>query len=247
MSKINIAKYRPVKDIKGHLIFSNNGNVVACYRVQLPEIYSLSEKDFEDLHSNWFQAIKSLPVGTVVHKHDIYFKKSFTSENLPNDTFLSKATHDYFKGREHMEHHGYLFFTLTKNKQLNNPKYVNPFRKVDVKIPEVLQENLQRFRAAVNDSVSFINNGRKVSLIPLAEAEILNLGNAYFNGFNEGFDTAIELDKKNIQIGEHYFDVLAVNSERCFGEKSRRARSTNALPPMTSASIRDLSMALDFP
>lgn len=225
MSKINISKYQPITDIKDHLIFSNNGNVVACYRVELPEIYSLSEKDFEDMHSNWFQAMKSLPVGTVVHKQDIYFKRSFTSENLPNDTFLSKATHRHFKGRKHMEHHGYLFFTLTKNKQLNNSKYVNPFRKVATKVPEILQENLQRFKAAVNDSVSFINNGRKVSLTPLNSTEIIAMGNAYFNGFNDDFDTAIELGKKDIQIGEHHFDVLAVNSENCFGEKVQTSKT----------------------
>lgn len=176
------------------------------------------------MHSTWFQAMKSLPVGTVVHKQDIYFKKSFTAENLPNDTFLSKATHRHFKGREHMEHHGYLFFTLTKNKQLNNAKYINPFRKVDAKVPEVLQENLQSFKAAVNDSVSFINNGRKVSLIPLSEHEILTLSNSYFNGFNAGFDTAIELGRKHIQIGENYFDVLAVNSEGCFGENVQTSK-----------------------
>ena len=91
MSKINISKYHPITHIKDHLIFSNNGNVVACYRVELPEIYSLSEKDFEDMHSNWFQAMKSLPIGTVIHKQDIYFKRMFTSEYLPKDTFLSKA------------------------------------------------------------------------------------------------------------------------------------------------------------
>ena len=224
MSKINISKYHPITHIKDHLIFSNNGNVVACYRVELPEIYSLSEKDFEDMHSNWFQAMKSLPVGTVVHKQDIYFKRMFTSENLPKDTFLSKATHDYFRDREYIEHHGYLFFTLTKNKQLNNPKFVNPFRKADSKISEVLQENLQRFKTAINDSISFINNGRKVTLAPLNKNEIMDITNAYFNGFNQDFDTAMELGKKDIQIGEHHFDVLAVNSEGCFGEKVQTSK-----------------------
>jgi len=224
MSKINISKYNPIVDIKEHLLFCNNGNVVACYKVELPEIYSLSEKDFEDMHSNWFQAIKSLPTGTVIHKQDVYFKKSFTSENLPNNTFLSKATYDYFKGRNHMEHYGYLFFTLTKNKQLNNSKFVNPFRKVDAKTPEVLKENLQRFKAAVNDSVSFINNGRRVSLTPLNHSEIINISNTYFNGYNDGFDTAIELGREDIQIGEHHFDILAINSESCFGEKVQTSK-----------------------
>ncbi len=224
MSTINIATYQPIVDIKKNVIFSNNGNVVFCYRVSFPEIYSLSEKDFEDIHGSWFQALKSLPFGTVIHKQDVYFKKEFTSEQLPNNTFLSKATHEYFKGREHIEHKSYLYFTLVKNRQLNNSKYVNPFRKVGTKTPWVLSENLKGFRAAVNDAVSFINNGRRISLKPLTETEIMTLSNSCFNGFNNGFDTSIELGKKNIKIGDHYFDILAINSESCFGENVQTSK-----------------------
>jgi conjugation system TraG family ATPase len=221
---MNLSKYQPIMDIRQNLVFANNGNIVACYRVQLPEIHSLSEKDFEDIHSNWFQAIKSLPIGTVVHKQDVYLKQKFTSAYLPKDTFLSKATHDHFKEREYLEHHSYLFFILTKNKQLNNSKFINPFRKVDAKIVERTSENLQRFTAAVTDSVSFINNGRKIKLSPLLENEILALSGSYFNGHNTGFDTAIELGKKDIKIGENHFDILAVNSESCFGEKVQTSK-----------------------
>ncbi len=122
MNKIKLSSHWPIGDIQDNCIFANNGNVVMCYELALPEIYSLSEKDFEDLHTTWHQALKSLPVGTVVHKQDIYTKKAFNSDVLPSSTFLAKATHDYFKGREYMEHRSYLFFSLTKNKALNNTK-----------------------------------------------------------------------------------------------------------------------------
>lgn len=224
MSSINIATYRPIADIRGNLILSSNGNVVACYRLSFPEIYSLSEKDFEDLHGTWFQAFKSLPVGTVVHRQDIYLKKEFTAKQLPQDTFLSKATHRYFKGREHMEHIGYLFFTLTKNRQLNNAKYVNPFKNLKPDIPKILEENVKRFQSTVKDAVSFVNASRKVGLIPLVPDEILELEVSFFNGFHSGFDTAMELGKKNIKIGEHFFDMLAVNSEGCFADKVQTSK-----------------------
>lgn len=218
MSKINLSENYPIADISDNLIIANNGNLVLCYSLLLPEIYSLSDKDFEDLHSTWFQALKSLPVGCVIHKQDVYLKKAFSSENLPNNTFLSKATHDYFKGREYMQHSCYLFFILTKNKHLNNSKYVNPFKNVGKEIPAILKEELQRFSNSVNDTVSFINNSRKMTLSLLNENEIHAITNEYFNGFNEGFDTSFELDKKHIHIGENFFDVLAVNSELSFGE-----------------------------
>ena len=225
MNKINLSAYRPITDIQDNIIFANNGNVVLCYEGVLPEIYSLSEKDFEDLHGAWFQALKSLPVGTVVHKQDIYIKKSYTSEQLPNSTFLEKATNDHFKGREYMEHRCFLFFILTKNKALNNPKYVNPLRKVEKDIVQKLDDNVQRFIGSVSDSVSFINNSRKIELVPLKAEQIQELTNSYFNGFNEGFDTDILLEKKSVNIGENHFDALAINSELCFGESVQSSKT----------------------
>ena len=225
MNKINLSAYQPIADIQDNIVFANNGNVVLCYEGNLPEIYSLSASDFEDMHGAWFQALKSLPVGTVVHKQDIYLKKSYAAEQLPNTTFLEKATHEHFKGREHMEHTCYLFFILTKNKALNNPKYVNPFIKVSKSIVKELDETIKSFSNAVNDSVSFINNSRKVSLRPLIEKEIIGLTDTYFNGFNEGFDTDIILDKKSVTIGENHFDALAINSELCFGESVQSSKT----------------------
>ena len=218
MNKINLSDFTPIIDIQDNIIFANNGNVVLCYEGMLPEIYSLSEKDFEDIHGVWFQALKSLPNGSVVHKQDIYLKKSYSAELLPNTTFLEKATHEHFKGREYMEHRCYLFFILTKNKALNNPKYVNPFRKVSKGMCQELDDNLKSFISSVSDSVSFINNSRRMSFLPLGAVEIQALTNSFFNGFSEGFDTDMLLNKSNIQVGDNYFDALAINSERCFGE-----------------------------
>lgn len=196
MNKMNLSAYQPIADIQDNIVFANNGNVVLCYKGELPEIYSLSEKDFEDIHGAWFQALKSLPVGTVVHKQDIYLKQSYTSEQLSNESFLEKATHKHFKGRGYIEHQCYLFFILTKNKALNSPKYVNPFRKVSKGIVQQMDDNIKVFANAVSDSVSFINNSRKMHFNSLQAEEIHQLTTNYFNGFNEGFDTDILLEKR---------------------------------------------------
>ncbi|WP_026935017.1 TraG family conjugative transposon ATPase [Christiangramia echinicola] len=225
MNKVNLSNCKVIADIQNNIAFAMNGNIVICYEVILPEIYSLSEKDFEDIHDVWFQALKSLPVGTVVHKQDIYVKKIFTSEELHNKTFLEKATHDHFKNREYMEHHCYLFFLLTSNKALNNSKYVNPFQNISKVIIRKLEENVNSFVSSVSDTVSFINTNRKIELVPLNANGIQGLTNDYFNGFNKGFDTDILLEKKNVNIGQNYFDVLAINSELCFGENVKSSKT----------------------
>ena len=225
MNKMNLSAYQPITDIQDNIVFANNGNVVLCFKGNLPEIYSLSEKDFEDIHGAWFQALKSLPVGTVVHKQDIYLKKSYSSEQLPNTSFLEKATHNHFNGRGYIEHQCYLFFILTKNKALNNPKYVNPFRKVSKGIVQQMDDNIKVFANAVSDSVSFINNSRKMRFLSLEAKEIEDLTRSYFNGFSEGFDTDILLEKKKVTIGDNHFDALAVNSELCFGESVQSSKT----------------------
>ena len=227
MKKINLLAYHPILDIQGHIMFANNGNVVLGYEVDNPEIYSLSEKDFEDMHGSWFQAFKSLPVATVIHKQDIYRKSHYTADELPNDTFLQKATHDYFKGRGYLKHSCHLFFVLPYNKALNTAKFTNPFRKVEKGIHRQMDHTAEEFIASVNDAVSFLGNSRKISLRPLREKEILELTNEYFNGFNEGFDTDVQLKKSNIEIGDHHFDVLAINSELCFGDVVQSSKTND--------------------
>ncbi|HUH46792.1 MAG TPA: hypothetical protein VLZ54_06545, partial [Arenibacter sp.] len=225
MNKINFSGSHPIADIRSNIVFANNGNVILCYEGILPEIYSLSEKDFEDIHGTWFQAIKSLPIGCVVHKQDVYTKRSYSPDQLPNGTFLAKATNQHFKGRGYMEHRSFLFFILTKNKALNNSKYVNPFLKVAKEIPVELDTEVKGFIDAVNDSVSLINNSRKMVFTALTPKEILAVTHNYFNGYNEGFDTDILLDRSKIAIGENFFDVLAINSELCFGENVQSSKT----------------------
>lgn len=216
--KINLANRHPLIDIRDNLVFANNGNLILCYKINLPEIFSLSEKDFEELHGTWFQGLRSLQSGCVVHKQDVYLKRKFSAEKLPGKSFLEKATKEHFQGREHLEHESYLFFIYPKNKDLNNAKYVNPFKNLSRKIPGKLEEGMQEFIRGVNDTVSFLNNSKKLAVIPLEEEQILQSSSSYFNGFNEGFDTDIILDRAHLQIGRNLFDVLAVNSELCFGE-----------------------------
>ena len=193
MHKINLNAHHPILDIQNHTVFASNGNVVFCHTVELPEVYSLSERDFEKLHGTWFQAFKSLPKGTIIHKQDVYQKLGYTAEQLNKNTFLEKATHDHFKGREYIKHDGYLFFVLPLDKVLNASKYVNPFRKTAKGYHRKLDLQVAEFITAVNDAVSYINNAKHITLHPMEPKEILAHTHEYFNGFNLDFDTDILL------------------------------------------------------
>jgi hypothetical protein len=83
-------------------------------------------------------------------------------------------------------------------------------RKLDAQVAE--------FVTAVNDAVSYVNNSKSMSMVPMEPEAILEHTHAYFNGYNLDFDTDIQFGKGPIEIGDHYFDVMAINNEECFGE-----------------------------
>src|SRR5690606_36053080 len=133
--------------------------------------------------------------------------------------------HQHFKGREFMDHQCFLFFILSGNLALNSPKYVNPFRKVTKNIHFELDDQFKGYMNAINDSVSYINNSRKMTFMPLDPKDILKVTDDYFNGFNEGFATDILLDRSKVTFGKNYFDVLAINSELCFGDTVQSSKT----------------------
>ena len=44
MNKMNLSAYQPIADIQDNIVFANNGNVVLCYKGNLPEIYSFLKR-----------------------------------------------------------------------------------------------------------------------------------------------------------------------------------------------------------
>ena len=208
----------------GSQVFASNGNVLMGYELELPEIYSQSEKDFEDLHSMWFQALKALPSRTIVHKQDIYCKKTFKAHDLPSSTFLARATANYFEGRSFIEHKSYLYFLWPFNKAQQTQKYSNPFVQVEKGIVKKVDQPLEQFVGSVKDAVNYLQNSKKIQIKALSEEQFTEQTYQYFNGFNEDFDTDVLLDKKSIQIGDNFFDVMAINHEQCFGEEFHSSR-----------------------
>jgi len=226
---INLNEHYPLVDIEGNRAFANNGTIILGYRLVLPEVYSLSEKDFAELHGVWFQAFKSLPAGTVVHRQDIYLKTAYDGAALPNTSFLERATHDHFSGRSYIEHSAFLFFSWPGKRRLNQSKYINPFTQIPKKLSGELTDSAQQFITTVRDAVRFLSNSPKLDCYPLNQVALLGLTDAYFNGYNQDFDTDMLLEWDRIQIGDHLFNVLALNHEAGFGEMLQTSTINPAL------------------
>ena len=51
----------PILDVEHDLILSRQGDVTIVFRAQLPELFTLSEPQYEAFHQTWVKAIRVLP------------------------------------------------------------------------------------------------------------------------------------------------------------------------------------------
>lgn len=91
-------KLLPIMGIEHDCILSKQGDITVAYSVELPEIFTLSNQDYEAFHQTWVKAIKVLPKHTVLHKQDWFLDKKFQPkyEGGLDKSFLTRASDRFF-------------------------------------------------------------------------------------------------------------------------------------------------------
>jgi conjugation system TraG family ATPase len=101
----------PIYQVEHDCLVSVQGDITVAYELKLPEIFTLSDADYENYHQSWVRAVKLLPKHSIVHKQDIFRRKAYRPPIGLKDTFLTKAAERHFKGRPYLEHACYLMLT----------------------------------------------------------------------------------------------------------------------------------------
>ncbi|MDT3402319.1 TraG family conjugative transposon ATPase [Mucilaginibacter terrae] len=102
----------PIMSVENDCLLSKQGDVTIVFRAILPEIFTLSDEEYENLHQAWIKAVRILPKGSIMHKQDWYLKQSTgPAAGVPDGRFLARASHQYFSGRTTMQHECYIMLT----------------------------------------------------------------------------------------------------------------------------------------
>jgi conjugation system TraG family ATPase len=102
----------PVMCVEHDCILSKQGDVTIVYQVTLPELFTLSDEDYETLHQAWVKAIRVLPKDCILHKQDWFMERSYQAEKstkMPG--FLKGAADRFFSGRRYRQHDCYILLT----------------------------------------------------------------------------------------------------------------------------------------
>ena len=103
----------PIYKVEHDCILSKQGDVTLAYEAILPEIFTLSDQDYEAFHQILVKAIKVLPKNSLFHKQDWFFSQKHKADFENADlSFLTRSSERFFHERPYLEHKCYIMLTL---------------------------------------------------------------------------------------------------------------------------------------
>ena len=113
----NLDKLFPILavDEETNIIVSKNADLTAAFELKAPEIFAVSDGEYDSLHDVLVRATRVLPVGYMVHKQDMFvedeYLPDFSSEYLQVNNSVAWANELHFAERPYMRHRCYLYIT----------------------------------------------------------------------------------------------------------------------------------------
>jgi len=232
----------PLLAVEDNCIISKEADITACFRVALPELFTVASAEYEAMHSAWHKAVKTLPDHTVVHKQDWYLKEDYAGDIMGEGlSFLGRSYQQHFNERPFLNHYCYLFLTKTTKERMRQQSNFSSLCK-GVLIPKEIRdkEALQRFMEAVAQFERIINDSGLLKLERLTEAELL--GGEGCKGLLEQYFSLSSAEGEPLQdIGLGAEEVRVGNKRMCLHTLS----DTDDLPGVVGADTRYEKLSTD--
>lgn len=165
----------PLLAIENNCIISKEGDLTVCFRVRLPEIFTVGTDVYESIHSSWCKAIKTLPDYSILHKQDWYLKEQYQPDLERNEhSFLSRSFQLHFNERPFLNHYCYVFLTKTTKSRMQSQSNFSSLCKGNLVPKEIRdKEGMRRFLESVSQFQRIINDSGHITMDQIGEGEIL--------------------------------------------------------------------------
>jgi len=102
----------PIMAVEHNCILSKQGDVTVVFKAELPEIFTMSNQEYEAFHQSWIKAIKVLPKFSVFHKQDWFLESAYKADFKSEDSsFLTRSSERFFNERPFLDHCCYIMMT----------------------------------------------------------------------------------------------------------------------------------------
>ena len=164
----------PLLAVENGCIISKDADITVAFRVELPELFTVTSAEYEAIHSAWYKAIKVLPDYSIVHKQDFFIKENYQPDTERDElSFLSRSFERHFNERPFLNHYCYLFLTKTTRERSRRQSDFSTLCRGRIVPQEIAdRETAMKFIEAVGQFERIMNDSGFITLTRLAVPEI---------------------------------------------------------------------------
>ena len=165
----------PLLAVENGCIVSKDADVTVAFKVELPELFTVTSNEYEAIHSAWHKAVKVLPDFSIVHKQDFFIEEKYQPEIDRDElSFLSRSFERHFNERPFLNHFCYLFLTKTTKMRSRQESTFSTLCKGKI-IPKEIEdkEAVTKFLEAVEQFERIMNDSGFITLRRLTSDEIV--------------------------------------------------------------------------
>lgn len=210
----------PIMDVEHDCILSKQGDMTVVFKADLPEIFSLSDQEYEAFHQAWIKAIKLLPKYSVFHKQDWFLDSSYKPDFTKEDTsFLSRASERFFNERPFLAHSCYIMLTKKpEGRKTVSSMFSSLLRKSIVPEETLKPQLLQDFLDSAGQFKRIMEDSGFVKLTRLREKELRSHSRkmglieqyCYLSERNDSFLMADISFDEGMRVGDKYCQLYTV-------------------------------------
>lgn len=207
-----------LEDVSNNRLLTIQGDVAFCYRLQLPEVRSLSEDQYDRLNEIWRVALKELPQGTIVMRSDRYDRQLFDASSMPENSYIQREEKAFAAGRMHTCDTSFLFVVFIGFRATRDPRTQNPFMPLTHAMFRAEDQEYARFARAVDSMYLQLQGSGIIGIEPLGEDEVQEYTRYFFNGFQAEFLTDVDASGSHFRVGDRFVGAVSLEHERQFPE-----------------------------
>jgi len=204
----------PLLAVEHDCIISKDADLSVAYKVELPELFTVTSMEYETMHSAWLKAIKVLPDFSIVHKQDWFIEEEYTPDVDKDDiSFLYRSNERHFNERPFLNHSCYLFITKTTKERAKQQSSFNALTRGFI-VPKEIQdkEMVTKYLEAVGQFERIVNDSGFIKLARLTTDDIVGTDNCagivekYFS-LSQNNTTCLQdisLGAGEMKIGDNY-------------------------------------------
>ncbi|NOS90611.1 MAG: TraG family conjugative transposon ATPase [Cyclobacteriaceae bacterium] len=205
----------PIYKVEHDCILSKQGDATQVYEVTLPEIFTLSDQEYEAFHQVLVKAIKTLPANSIFHKQDWFFASKHEADfEATGDSFLSRASERVFNERPFLKHQCFIMLTRKASNRKSSSSVVSSLLSKSI-IPEetIKPQKLQEFLDQAAQMERILNDSGFVKLKRLKDVDVV--GSDLSSGLLERYCFLLG-DKERPTLRDiHFKDDFKIGDNGC--------------------------------